>query len=557
MKQACGINLDFNSCYSRNPTWTNLRKLSNNWVPLVGGVPPYTPNGYPLVDSQLQFSASNYPAGIYGFSYTGAGSVAFSGAGTTTSASTVSGVTSGTVSVSPFAYDGWITMKLTGTNTASPMQNFCLMAPGYGNGTTPAPAFMPQFLQALRPFSYIRFLNWGLTNTYSVANWADRVPPDQFNSWSAPVPYEDMIELCNDADKGMWINIPAMATDDYVTNLATLIFSKLNPNLSVYWEYSNENWNGVFPQYGQTLAAANANSAINAPNGDIQKIAQQAAYKTVIWAAIFRSVFGSLTARVKPIMAGWFTSPVFNQYSLQFIQDNYGPPANYIYATAVAPYTGWNPGAASLDDLFAQLLQNAGGTGSGTVLDYLQQDAAVANQFSVPLVAYEGGQSLASDSTNYTVCEAAQTDPRMYDVYQGLMKSWQTVGGKEFSFYQLSGLDSQYGFWGMLQTTTQSGSQKYDAALSAMLAPGDANLDGVVDAADLAIVTANQGKTPAWWQDGDFDHDGVVGPNDLAIVTAATAPPVPTPTPTPVPPPVPVSQTYSFTITGKITVTPE
>jgi hypothetical protein len=47
---------------------------------------------------------------------------------------------------------------------------------------------------------------------------------------------------------------------------------------------------------------------------------------------------------------------------------------------------------------------------------------------------------------------------------------------------------------------------------------GDANLDGVVDAADEAIVTANLGQ-PGGWAQGDFDCDGVVTEADLEIIT--------------------------------------
>ncbi len=45
---------------------------------------------------------------------------------------------------------------------------------------------------------------------------------------------------------------------------------------------------------------------------------------------------------------------------------------------------------------------------------------------------------------------------------------------------------------------------------------GDANLDGVVNAADVAIVTANLGQ-PGCWCDGDFNGDGIVDHCDLAV----------------------------------------
>jgi hypothetical protein len=45
---------------------------------------------------------------------------------------------------------------------------------------------------------------------------------------------------------------------------------------------------------------------------------------------------------------------------------------------------------------------------------------------------------------------------------------------------------------------------------------GDVNLDGNVDAADLAIITANQGQTGGWAM-GDMNCDGVIDTNDLPV----------------------------------------
>ena len=154
-------------------------------------------------------------------------------------------------------------MQVTGLNAASPMGNFHLMMPGYGNGTTPEPMFTPAFLQQLKPFSDIRFMGWEAINNSTLANWADRVTPSDFiTDGSGGVPFEDMIELCNEAQKDMWINIPVLATPQFVQSLAQLIYANLDPNLNVYVEYGNENWNYGFNQYCQVLAAAKTNPLV-------------------------------------------------------------------------------------------------------------------------------------------------------------------------------------------------------------------------------------------------------------------------------------------------------
>jgi hypothetical protein len=51
-------------------------------------------------------------------------------------------------------------------------------------------------------------------------------------------------------------------------------------------------------------------------------------------------------------------------------------------------------------------------------------------------------------------------------------------------------------------------------------APGDANLDGLVDVGDLGILAANYGSTLAGWCMGDFTGDGCVDVGDLGVMAA-------------------------------------
>ena len=154
-----GVSLDFNTWYAYNPIWTDLHNLASTWTP--AGV-ALTADGYPLANASTQFAVINYPAGNYQFSYTGGGTVSFSGDGQLVGPVTVSGgVTSGTVAVSGNSLGTpWVNMQVTNVNTSNPMDNFHLMMPGYGNGTTSEPMFTPAFIQALEPFSDIRFMNW-------------------------------------------------------------------------------------------------------------------------------------------------------------------------------------------------------------------------------------------------------------------------------------------------------------------------------------------------------------------------------------------------------------
>lgn len=77
-------------------------------------------------------------------------------------------------------------------------------------------------------------------------------------------------------------------------------------------------------------------------------------------------------------------------------------------------------------------------------------------------------------------------------------------------------------YWGAIQSQTPSqlGSTKLNAVYALTRPAGDANLDGVADAKDCAILQANFGKTGMYWEQGDFNNDGKVDSADLGLMNA-------------------------------------
>lgn len=51
------------------------------------------------------------------------------------------------------------------------------------------------------------------------------------------------------------------------------------------------------------------------------------------------------------------------------------------------------------------------------------------------------------------------------------------------------------------------------------LIPGDANLDGVVDVSDLALLSANWEETGKYWNEADFTGDACADVSDLGVLT--------------------------------------
>ena len=136
------------------------------------------------------------------------------------------------------------------------------------------PAFLARANEA--QWGLIRFMDWGMTNASPVQDWSDRRrpghafgvgvlnrrPPADGYAGDRPtgVAYEHMVALANATQKDLWINVPHLATDDFVTKLAQLIrygsdgadaytspqsnpvWPPLDAGLRVYVEYSNEIW---------------------------------------------------------------------------------------------------------------------------------------------------------------------------------------------------------------------------------------------------------------------------------------------------------------------------
>ena len=156
---------------------------------------------------------------------------------------------------------------------------------------------------------------------------------------------------------------------------------------------------------------------------------------------------------------------------------------------------------------------------NNTVVPWMKADAAVADQYGVRLVAYEGGPALGGKTSDSNALMMAQADPRMELIYQQYIEDWEQVGGGLFNQYQLTAYPSVGDLWGLLYTVAQPGSQEDNAAISTMYGPGDANLDGSVDWADFQTVQANYDQPGmAYWGQGDFNDDGTVNWADLNIL---------------------------------------
>jgi hypothetical protein len=163
-----------------------------------------------------------------------------------------------------------ISIYITKSNPANPVRNIRIIHPcTWPDGTTCADGYMlyqndptnpaytkyqfhPLFLERIKMYSLLRLMDWNETNVNFATTWSERTRPEEITQISRTVDgqkssggvaYEYMADVCNAANMDCWVNMPHRADDTYVRNMATIFRDRLNPNLSVYVEYSNELWN--------------------------------------------------------------------------------------------------------------------------------------------------------------------------------------------------------------------------------------------------------------------------------------------------------------------------
>jgi hypothetical protein len=337
--------------------------------------------------------------------------------------------------------------------------------------------FSPTFLNLMQNFRTLRFMDWFNTNGSTLASWSNR-PSISNATWAstAGVPYEVALQLVNTLSADPWINIPVMADDNFVTQFATLVHTKLGSTQKVYVEFSNEVWNSGFPQYAYSNSQGRAmwpNAGSGADYGN-----NWYGMKTAQICDTWKSVWGSDASRVVCVMAAQAANPWVATERLECKLWSGAPCSGHgIGAVAIAPYfggkvpSGWtsqSDGGLSL--LFASLTSKNDpsiptGGWLGQALGWIAAYPAAIAKYNLPLIAYEGGQTFVSFPNGVENGKAtpmtslfvtANRDPRMKTAYEALLQGWKASGGQMFTYFNDIFPASQYGLWGGLESFMQT-----------------------------------------------------------------------------------------------------
>ena len=283
-----------------------------------------------------------------------------------------------------------------------------------------------------------------------------------------------MVQLCNVTNSDMWMIIPLTATSDFDTNFAQYIKANLKSNLHCYYEIGDELWNwapAYWPDWNvvETMSQNNTPPAGLPPYSGVGGWQQHGEAMASVLMSHSRNIQPILGSQGRPVLSAMFYVTVYETGGLNYIQNAMGlNPADVIYGVAGAPYFANQNGDPDLKSLFADMNQNI-----TQLAPILQQHLAIVNQYNLRYLCYESGQSLYSqDPGTWSLLQAAQTDPRMAAAYTQYFNCLQTGGCDLTMNFDFIGTDSQYGFWGIMNSILdmQNPPPKYAATAQAAAA---------------------------------------------------------------------------------------
>jgi hypothetical protein len=217
------------------------------------------------------------------------------------------------------------------------------------------------------------------------------------------VAWEEVIKLANTLGKNVWINVPYQASNDYITQLAQLFNTTLEPHLKVYVEYSNEVWGTQFlgGQYAQNMGVKLNYSSNDPTQARFCYLGQRTQDISDIWNGVYGQNNPNLQIIVSTQAVNADTTRRILACRNTYLKVN---------GVAIAPYLSVTmTSSMTLDTLFSKLTSQVGLIGPMVAahLNYTKN-------YSLPLLCYESGQGLVgSDSTTTNLQVTAQTDVRM------------------------------------------------------------------------------------------------------------------------------------------------
>lgn len=347
------------------------------------------------------------------------------------------------------------------------------------------------FLEGLEDFHCLRFMDLTGTNDSEVSEWEDRRSSTYYTQ-AGETAWEYIIDLCNELQCDAWICVPHAASNDYISTLAQLFYDDLDSNLKVYVEYSNEVWNWQFDQ----ASWLTNNGSDDIPVADDEVLAEleeigdagyyqyrKMGYMMARTIGLWEDVFGTESERIVRIVSGQLGYDALNSTVLDWAMNEYSTNVDaltcsgYFYFSTTQ-HEEWvelsENNELSYAQMYEDVMENSEDDGS---FDWARSAAAIATDYGVDYICYEGGQHMQSYSQlewDYSqMLYDFQVTNYMYNLYVNnfSVQTEEEVDCQLFMAYNYaSERESQYGSWGHLESLDQieegySDAPKYEALL--------------------------------------------------------------------------------------------
>ncbi|KIN70436.1 hypothetical protein Z945_3491 [Sulfitobacter noctilucae] len=364
--------------------------------------------------------------------------------------------------------------------------------------------FNSKWISVIEDAHALRFMDWMDTNNSTISDTAD-APQFADASWATTgAPLEVMIRLANETGTDPWFTLPHRATEDYMRDFITKVKAILDPQLTPYFEFSNEVWNWQFSQ------AQEAQTEGQGRFGDVSSAwVQNYAADAVTMARLIDDIYGANSPDVVKVIAtqtGWrgLEEPILN--APDWVAEDPGnraAPSSYFDAYAITGYfdggLGREDKAPTVLEWIADSLSRAQaeaaalGLSGDAAAQYVQdhrydhattlairelRDGSVtgnpdgslaelselfayhkeqADKADLDLVMYEGGTHIVGVGQWQANADLAaffahlNYTAGMGEIYTELLASWVREGGTLFNAFTAVDRPTPFGSWGHLR----------------------------------------------------------------------------------------------------------
>jgi hypothetical protein len=324
--------------------------------------------------------------------------------------------------------------------------------------------FRTDFLNTWSQARCYRYLNWSRVGNVVTGSalWSDRPTLAYRGTKYREVALERIIAHSNATGKDCWINVPHIANDDFVENMAILFRDGITGSQKIYVEYSNECWNWSFTQttYCKDQGVASSDPFVAAGSDDYQKGRYWYGMRTKQVMDIWATAFAGQTHRLVRVLAWQAAGDAVDPMAYPGIIDS-------LDAVAIAPYVGGAyggtgaHGATPVADIINALTGYIDTELRPWVSNYV---ADWRDTYGLRIIGYEGGQHLyatGGDTAESDQFAATNRDAGIYQFVQDYMTAWHQESNDLLCWYKTTSAYSQYGYWGLRESDAQGRDDAY------------------------------------------------------------------------------------------------